>query len=101
MQVVVLLEFAPQAAGTRQALLDRIGALALKGQGRLGFVAAERDGDGRPVREVISVGFRNAALASSIVAGWRAEGLVSDALAIRSLAIEPLWPIEPLALMFP
>lgn len=101
MELVVLLEFDAPAPEIRQALLDRIGALALTGQGRLSFVATERDEQGRPAREVIAVGLQSAPGFVSLVARWRSEGALPDGVSVRPLDVEPIWQAEPLALMFP
>ena len=101
MEVVVLLEYEAGASETRAALLERIGALALTERGRLSFVAVERDGAGRPAREIVAVAFPKAAAAEETLLRWRAEGTLPATVGVRRLGVEPVWSIEPLALMFP
>lgn len=101
MEVVVLLEYEAGASATRAALLERIGALALAGRGRLSFVAVERDEAGRPAREIVAVGFAKAVAVDETLARWRADGALPATASARRLGVEPVWSIEPLALMFP
>lgn len=101
MEAVVLFEFAADAAGVRSALLDRIGPLALSGDGRLSFVGTQRDEAGRPGTDIVAVGFRTMATADAVTARWRADPVFPAAVHTRLLRIEPVWSIEPLALMFP
>jgi len=101
MEVVVLLEYEAGASAPRAALLERIGALALTGQGRLAFVATERDGAGLPIREIVAVGFARAAAVEATLARWRADGALPATVSLRRLGVEPIWSMEPLALMFP
>lgn len=101
MEVVVLLEYEAGAAATRARLLERIGALTLTGQGRLSFVATERDGVEGPAREILAVGFARSAAVEATLARWRADGALPETVSLRRLGIEPVWQAEPLALMFP
>lgn len=101
MEVVVLVEFEAGAAPARAALLERVGALALSGQGRLSFVATEAGGPDARERDVVAIGLTRAAAASGLIERWRGEGILTDATPARVLRVEPIWSMEPLALMFP
>ncbi len=101
MDAVVIFEFAADAPGVRAGLLDRIGPLALSGEGRLNFVGSERDTPGRLAAEIIAVGFRSVATAQTVLLRWRGDPAFPTSVATRLLRIEPIWSIEPLALMFP
>lgn len=101
MDAVLLLEFAADAADVRSRLLDRIGPLALSGEGRLNFVGSERDETGRPVSDVVAVGFKSIATANAAMARWRADPAFPPGVRARLLRVEPIWSIEPLAVMFP
>ncbi|MET3892510.1 hypothetical protein ABIE41_003586 [Bosea sp. OAE506] len=100
MEVVLLIEFEAAAPG-RAALLERVGALALTGRGRLSFLGTAPGESPGPGREVLAVGLARAAEASALVARWREEGALPADACVRHLAVQPLWSMEPLALMFP
>ena len=101
METVILMEFASDAAGVRSGLLDRVAPLSLRGEARLSFVGTERDEGGRPASEVIAVGFKSAAKARLAATAWRADPAFSSGVEMRLMRIEPIWSIEPLAVMFP
>lgn len=101
MEAVVLLEYDAGTEGVRAALMERVGSLALAGQGRLDFVATERDGQGQPLREVVAVGFARSASVRPTLERWRAEGALPPTAIVRCLGVEPIWSMQPLALMFP
>ena len=69
MEVVLLVEF-EAGAPERAALLERLGALALTGRGRLSFLGTAPGEAGRPGREVLAVGVTRAAEATALVARW-------------------------------
>lgn len=100
MEVVLLVEF-EAGAPERAALLERLGALALTGRGRLSFLGTASGEAGRPGREVLAVGVTRASEATALVARWREEGALPVEASVRPLAVQPLWSMEPLALMFP
>ena len=100
MEVVVLIEFETGAASGRAALLEKVGALALAGQARLSFVGTEAGGSGQPGREVVAIGLARAA-AAGLLETWHGEGVLTASARTRILRVEPLWSMEPLALMFP
>ncbi len=100
MEVVLLIEFETEAP-ERAALLERVGALALTGRGRLSFLGTAPGEAGKPGREVLAVGLLRAAEATALIARWREEGALPAEALVRPLAVQPLWSIEPLALMFP
>ncbi|PTM43260.1 hypothetical protein [Bosea sp. 124] len=101
MEVVVLIEFAAGAVSGRAALLERAGALALAGQARLSFVATEAGSSGQPEREVVAIGLARAAAATGLLERWREEGVLAASTSARILRVQPIWSMEPLALMFP
>jgi hypothetical protein len=101
MEVVVLVEFEAGRAPERAALLERVGALALAGQARLSFVATEAGALGEPERDVVAIGLPRAAAATGLLESWRSDGVLSEATRTRILRVQPLWSMEPLALMFP
>lgn len=101
MEAVVLFEFAADEAGARSWLLDRIAPLALTGDGRLSFVGSDGGEASRPGGEVVAVGFRSMAKAQAVLARWRAEPAFPAGMQARLLRVEPIWSIEPLAVMFP
>ncbi|HEY5796244.1 MAG TPA: hypothetical protein VIU82_14645 [Bosea sp. (in: a-proteobacteria)] len=101
MEVVVLIEFETGAASGRAALLEKVGALALAGQARLSFVGTELSGSGQPGREVVAIGLARASAAAGLLERWRGEGILSASTQTRILQVQPLWSMEPLALMFP
>jgi hypothetical protein len=100
MEVVLLIEFEATAPG-RAALLERVGALALSGRGRLSFLGTAPGEASGPDREVLAVGLARAAEATALVARWHEEGALPAGACVRHLAVQPLWSMEPLALMFP
>jgi hypothetical protein len=100
MEVVLLIEFEAAAPG-RAALLERVGALALSGQARLSFVGTEAGGPGEPGRDIVAIGLQRVAAAAGLIERWRGEGVLTDTTRTRLLRVQPLWSIEPLALMFP
>lgn len=101
MEVVVLIEFEAGAASARAALLERVGALALAGQARLSFVGTEENGAAAPKRDVVAVGLARASAAPGLLERWRGEGILAASTPTRILRVQPLWSMEPLALMFP
>jgi len=101
MEVVVLIEFETGAASRRAALLERVGALALAGKARLSFVATEDGGVAIPGRDVVAIGLPRASAAGGLLEGWRSDGILDDATPTRILRVQPIWSMEPLALMFP
>lgn len=100
MEVVLLIEFEAAAPG-RAALLERVGALALSGRGRLSFLGSAPGEADRPGREVLAVGLARAGDAAALILRWREEGALPAGATVRQLAVQPLWSMEPLALMFP
>jgi hypothetical protein len=101
MEVVILIEFETGAASGRAALLEKVGALALAGQARLSFVGTDESDPGQPERALVAIGLRRASAAPGLLEGWRREGILSEATRTRILRVQPVWSIEPLALMFP
>lgn len=101
MEVVVLVEMEAGSSPARAALLERVGALALSGQGKLSFLATEAGGTEGCEREVVAIGLTRAAAASGLIERWRADGILTDATRARVLRVQPIWSMEPLALMFP
>lgn len=101
MDAVILFEFEAGEAGVRSDLLARLSPLALKGEGRLGFVAVERDEQGRPMSEIVTLAFAKAETAQSTLLRWRNDPGFPAAVRTRLMRIEPIWSMEPLALMFP
>lgn len=101
MEVVVLIEFETGAASGRAALLEKVGALALAGQARLSFVGTETSGSGLPGREVVAIGLARASSAAGLLARWNGEGILAASTSTRILQVQPIWSMEPLALMFP
>ncbi|HEV7258990.1 MAG TPA: hypothetical protein VGN82_14525 [Bosea sp. (in: a-proteobacteria)] len=97
----MLIEFETAAASGRSALLERVGALALAGQARLSFVGTEAGGAGLPGRDVVAIGLARAAAAPGLIERWRDEGVLANTTRTRILQVQPLWSMEPLALMFP
>ncbi len=97
----MLIEFETGPASGRAALLEKVGALALAGQARLSFVATEAGGHGTSERDVVAIGLRHASAAAGLLAGWRSEGILAASTPTRILQVQPLWSMEPLALMFP
>ncbi len=101
MEVVVLIDFEAGAASARAALLERIGALALTGQARLSFVGTETGESGTGERDVVAIGLARASAAAGLLERWRGEGVLPASARTRILKVQPLWSMEPLALMFP
>jgi hypothetical protein len=101
MEVVVLIEFEAGVASGRAALLEKVGALALAGQARLSFVATEAGSSGKPERDVVAIGLARASSAAGLLERWRGEGILTASTSTRILQVEPIWSMEPLALMFP
>ena len=101
MEVVVLVEFEAGTAPARAALLERVGALALSGKAKLSFVGIEQGVEGSPARDVVAIGLSRASEAPGLVECWRGEGVLTDATPTRILRVQPIWSMEPLALMFP
>jgi len=99
MEAVVFLEFASGASGVRSCLLDRIAPLSLSGDARLSFVGTERDE--MRAAEVIALGFRSAQTAKAIMQRWASDPAFPKAVEMCLLRVEPVWSIEPLAVMFP
>jgi hypothetical protein len=100
MEAVVFLEFASGASGVRSGLLDRIAPLSLSGDARLNFVGTERGDEAQPA-EIIALGFRDAQMAKTVMLRWRGDPAFPVDVEMRLMRIEPIWSIEPLALMFP
>ncbi|PZO00694.1 MAG: hypothetical protein DCF30_09180 [Hyphomicrobiales bacterium] len=101
MEVVVLVEFEAGASPARAALLERVGALALSGKAKLSFVGTEAGGPGEPEHDVVAIGMARAAAATSLLERWRTEGVLSEATRTRILRVQPIWSMEPLALISP
>lgn len=101
MEAVVLFDFAAEAADARSWLLDRIARLALTGDGRLSFVGSDGADTSHPASQTIAVGFRSMAKAQAVLTRWQAEPGFPRGVSARLLQVEPLWSIEPLAVMFP
>lgn len=101
MAVVVLVEFPAAAPGLRENLLGRLAPLTLRGTVRLSFVATERVGADAPAREMLALGFGDAEAAGALVTAWCAAPEIPASVTLRLMQIEPVWSIEPLALMFP
>lgn len=101
MEVVVLIEFEAGAASGRASLLERVGALALAGQAKLSFVGTDENGSGQPGREIVAIGLARASTAAALLERWRGEGILTETTKTRILQVQPLWSMEPLALMFP
>lgn len=85
----------------RADLLARLSPLALKGESRLGFVASERNEQGGPGSEIVALAFAKAETAQSVLLRWQADPSFPAAVRTRLMRIEPIWSMEPLALMFP
>lgn len=101
MEVVVLIEFETGAASERAALLEKIGALALAGQARLSFVGTDESGPTAALRDVVAIGLARASAAAGLLERWRGEGILTASTQTRILRVQPIWSMEPLALMFP
>lgn len=101
MDAVILCEFAPGDAGVRADLLGRIAPLALSGEGRLSFVATGREVPGGTAIEIVAIAFAKELAAETALRRWRDDATFPAAASLRLLRIEPIWSIEPLALMFP
>lgn len=101
MDAVILFEFDSEEAGIRSDLLARLSPLALKGEGRLGFVATERDEQDGPGSEIVALAFAKMETARSVMLRWRSDPGFPAAVRTRLMRIEPIWSMEPLALMFP
>ena len=101
MEVVVLIEFEAGAKSARAAVLQRVGALALTGRAKLSFVATEAGDPDRPDRDVVAIGLASAIAAPGLIANWRSEGILPDTTRSRILQVQPVWSMEPLAMMFP
>jgi len=99
MEAVILFEFAAGEAGIRERLLDRLSPLALRGEGRLAFVATDREG--APGSEIVALAFVKMETASARLARWRGEPDFPAGVTSRLMRLEPLWSMDPLALMFP
>lgn len=100
MEVVLLIEFEAGAA-ERAALLERVGALALTGRGQLSFVGADSSTEDKPARDVVALSLPTQGAAENLLTRWRSEGVVGPGNPARILRLQPLWSMEPLALMFP
>lgn len=101
MEVVILVELETGAAAARRALLEQVGVLALANRARLSFVATQAPSDGTPACDIVAVGLVRGAEAPALVERWRAEGTLPAGASARILTVQPLWSMEPLALMFP
>lgn len=101
MQAVILFEFDGGEAGIRADLLARLSPLALKGEGRLGFVAVEVEEAGAPASEIIALAFAKSDVARSALQRWRGDPAFPAGVRTRLMRIEPVWSMEPLPLMFP
>jgi hypothetical protein len=101
MEVVILFEFETGAASGRAALLEKVGALALAGQARLSFVGTESSGSHQSGCDVVAIGLARASAAAGLLERWRGEGILAATTKTRILQVQPLWSMEPLALMFP
>jgi hypothetical protein len=100
MAALLLLEYDAQADGIRQALLSRIEALAMACQGRLRFVATQRE-NGNAVREIMAVDLANAADAAALLARWRTDAAFPCGVEARTLALEAMRVSEPAEPLFP
>ena len=101
MEVVVLVEFEAGQTPAYDALLERVGALTLTGQGKLSFVGSQPAGQGRAACDIVAVGLARAAAAPGLLERWRSEGVLAASTSARILTVRPIWSMEPLALMFP
>lgn len=101
MTAVIILEFEAGEAGVRTHLLARLSPLALKGEGRLSFVATECNEQGGLGSEIIVLAVAQMEIARSIMLRWRDDPGFPTAVRTRLMRIEPIWSMEPLALMFP
>ncbi len=96
MEALVLCEIAAGREDLREALLARVGRLGLNGRAKLSFVARERNAPGNML---LAVGFPELAGAERFAAEAIGDGLGVDA--VRLLALDATWQVEPLPLMFP
>lgn len=101
MKAVILCEFASGEIGVRAGLLDRIAPLSLSGEGRLSFVATGSGDEDKPATEIVAVAFAREQVADAVMLRWRGDPTFPTAVATRLMRIEPIWSIEPLAMMFP
>jgi len=101
MEAVILCEFDSREAGLRDDLLGRFSVHALRGEGRLGFVAVEPNGHGDAASEVVTFAFTRMNMARAALRGWRSDPGFPMAVRTRLMRIEPIWSLEPLPLMFP
>ena len=96
MEALVLCEIAAGREDLREALFARVGRLGLNGRAKLSFVARDR---GAPGNMLLAVGFPEVAGAERFAAEAIGDGLGVDA--VRLLALDATWQVEPLPLMFP
>lgn len=101
MDAVILFEFEGGEAGIRADLLARLSPLALAGEGRLSFIATERDEKGRATAEIVALAFAKSETARSALLRWQRDPAFPAAVKTRLMRIEPIWSMEPLPLMFP
>ena len=101
MDAVILCEFATGKSGIRPFLLGLVTPLALSGEGRLSFVATGRDDEGNEATEIVAIAFAKARVASAVLLRWRGDPAFPAGVTMRIMRIEPIWSMEPLALMFP
>ncbi|HEV7323678.1 MAG TPA: hypothetical protein VGN91_01295 [Bosea sp. (in: a-proteobacteria)] len=96
MEALVLCEIAAGREDLREALLARIGRLGLRERAKLSFVARDRSA---PANTLVAVGFPRMAGAERFAADAIGDGFGVDA--VRLLALDATWQVEPLPLMFP
>lgn len=101
MDAVILFEFDGGEAGIRADLLARLSPFALSGEGRLSFIATERDAEGSPTAEIVALAFTKGETARAALQRWRGDPSFPAGMRARLMRIEPIWSAEPLPLMFP
>lgn len=101
MEVVVLIAFDAGAAATNAALLQRIGALAIKGHARLSLMGVDPGTDEQSPQDVVAVGLPTRGFAEKLLGEWRSERVIPSGTPARILRLRSVWSPEPLAFMFP
>lgn len=101
MEALLLLEYDARAEGTRQALLGRVECLALASQGRLRFVATEREGQDLPLREIMALELSKPAALAALLSVWQADASFPPGVKIRTLKLEAVRVREPALPLFP
>jgi len=100
MEGLLLVEYDARVPGIRQALLEKVEALASTCRGKLRFVATERRGEDA-AREIMAVDLARAAEAAALVAGWHTEASFPKGVEARVLMLEPVRAAGPVEALFP